>query len=77
MTRELSYKSPDLRLDEPALIFNEHLHHLSLVADVIERCYGIIVWHTHESGPENDGEVLCVHQVEFLVLCHPENIRWG
>lgn len=71
MIRALFYKSPDLRLEQHVFIFNEQLHHLSLVADVVECCYGVQVWCTHEGGPENDGEVLCVHQVEFFILCYP------
>lgn len=74
MISELFYKSPDLRLEEHTLILNEHLHHLPLVADVIECCYGVQVWRAHEGGSKDDGEVLCVHQVEFLILCHPVNM---
>lgn len=47
MIRELFYKSPDLCLEENIFIFNECLHHLSLVADVIERCHGVQVWSAH------------------------------
>lgn len=71
MIRGLFYKSPTFCLEEYILFFNEHLHHLSLIADVIQRCYGVRVGCTHEGGPENDGKVFCVHQVEFLILCHP------
>lgn len=72
MIRKLFYKSPDLCLEEQVFIFYERLHHLSLVADVIECCHGVQVWSTHQGGSKNNGEVLCVHQVEFIILCHPE-----
>lgn len=64
-------KSPGVCLEEHVFVFDEHLHHLSLVADVIEGCDGVHVWCTHERGSKDDGEVLRIHQVEFFILCHP------
>ena len=75
MIRGLLYKSPDLCSEEHVFVFNERLHHLSLVADVVERCDGVQVGRAHEGGRENNGEVLCVHQVERLILRHPANVN--
>lgn len=68
----MNYKSPDLSLEEHVSVLYERLHHLPLVADVVEGRHGVEVGIPHEGRPEDDGEVLRVHQVEFLVLCNPE-----
>ena len=38
---------PHLLSEEHVRVFNEHLHHLSLMADVIECCHGVQVWRSH------------------------------
>lgn len=60
-----------VRSEEHVFVFDEHLHHLSLVPDVIEGCDGVHVWCPHQGGSKDDGEVLRVHQVEFFILRHP------
>lgn len=67
----LFHKSPGVCSEERVFVFDEHLHHLSLVPDVIEGCDGVHVWGPHEGGSKDDGEVLRIHQVEFFILCHP------
>lgn len=62
-------------LEERLLVLDEHLHHLPLVAHVVQRRDGVHVGRTHEGGAEHDGQVLGVHQVELLVLSHPEKIN--
>lgn len=69
--REVLCKSPDGCLKEILFIFNQHLHHLPLVADVIQSCHGVLVGCSHEGGPEDDAQVLRIHQIKFLILCHP------
>lgn len=65
------HKSPAVCSEEHVFVFDEHLHHLSLVPDVIEGCDGVQVRRSHEGGSKDDGEVLRIHQVEFLILRHP------
>lgn len=67
----LFHKSPGVRSEEHVFVFDEHLHHLSLVPDVIEGCDGVHVWGPHEGGSKDDGEVLRIHQVELFILRHP------
>lgn len=57
----LFHKSPGVRSEEHVFVFDQHLHHLSLVPDVIEGCGGVHVWGPHEGGSKDDGEVLRVH----------------
>lgn len=73
-----SRKSPDqwfVFLEERLFVLDQHLHHLPLVADVVERCGGVQVGRSHQGGAEDDGQVLCVHQVELFVLCYPVGRR--
>lgn len=65
------HQSPRLCSEEHVFVFDEHLHHLSLVPDVIEGCDGVHVRCTHEGGSKDDGQVFRVHQVELFILCHP------
>lgn len=67
----LFHKSPAVCSEEHVFVFDEHLHHLSLVPDVIEGCDGVHVWGPHEGGSKDDGEVLRIHQVEFFIFRHP------
>lgn len=61
------------RLEEDVFVLYQRLHHLSLVADVVERCHGVEVWCAHQCGTEHDPQILRVHQVILLVLGHPIN----
>lgn len=61
------------RLEEDIFVLYQRLYHLPLVADVIQCCHGVEVWRTHQSGTEDDPQILCVHQVILLILCHPKH----
>ena len=60
-----------LRSEEHVLLLDEQLHHLPLVADVVEGLQGVHVWRLHQGGPEDDCQVLGVHQVVLFVERHP------
>lgn len=74
-TQKGAEESWSLFSEEHTFVLDEHLHHLSLVADVIEGGNGVHVWRTHEGGSKDDGQVLGVHQVVFFILCHPASTQ--
>ena len=59
-------------LKQDVLVLDERLHHLPLMAYVVEGCHGVQIRRSHEGRPEDDAEVLRVHQVVLLILGHPE-----
>lgn len=63
-------------LKQDVLVLDERLHHLPLIADVVEGRHGVQVGRSHEGRSEDDAEVFCVHQVVLLVLGHSENITY-
>lgn len=65
------------RLEEDVFVLYQRLYHLPLVADVIQCCHGVKVRRTHQSGTKDDPQILCVHQVILLILCHPKHNHQG
>lgn len=68
----ISQQNGCLFSEEDVFIFDEELHHLRLVADVVECRHGVQVGGTQESGPKNDAQVLRIHQVVLLIQRYPE-----
>lgn len=67
----ISQQNGCLFSEEDVFIFDEELHHLRLVADVVECRHGVQVGGTQESGPKNDAQVLRIHQVVLLIQRYP------
>ena len=60
--------------EKDIFILDEKLHHLPLVADVIESCHSVQAGVTHEGGSKHNTQVLRIHKVVLLVLCHPGRV---